>query len=46
MKEGRAEMVLGYNFFQNFKIFKNVFSKIKKKKKDRINVNRSKILQL
>ena len=31
MKVGRPEMVLGYNFFQKFKIFKKNFSKISKK---------------
>ena len=30
MKAGRPKMVLGYNFFQKFKIFKNIFSKFSK----------------
>ena len=55
MKAGRPEMVLGYNFFQKFKIFKNIFRKFqkyffqnfqkKKKKKYRLKADNTKIIQ-
>ena len=56
MKAGRPKMVLGYNFFQKFKIFKNIFSKISKNifknfkkiyiKKCRMKLDKTNIIQL